>query len=90
MENDGGSLRCVYAAWRDEQGEFYTEVRSICVVFAALVQLSSMGVLRFQVTSLQCLLGVIAGMYMDGSLSYLGVAQKSVEEASLSCVWIAL
>ena len=53
MENDGGFLSCVYAAHRDEYREFWIEVRSICVVLVALVEVCSMGIMRFELKSLE-------------------------------------
>ena len=50
-------------------------MRSICVVFVALVEVCSMDILRFELTSLWFSQGVFAGMYMEGYLSCLGVAQ---------------
>ena len=54
---------------------FWMEVRSISVGYIALVEVCSMGILRFELTSGWCLYGVFSGMYYGGLVSCLDIAQ---------------
>ena len=50
-----GSLRCVYAVPEMSREHFWMKVGSICVVYVALVEVCSMGILKFELTSVWCL-----------------------------------